>query len=86
MIDRGLLENKEPTIKDIKTFLDRGYLLRALLNSLRLNGKEGYFGHIITVIGYDNKSLILHDPGSSPFSNRSVLFEDFEPAWADPNK
>ena len=86
MIDRGLLEYKEPTIGDIKDYLDKGYLLHVLLNSRRLNGKDGYFGHAVTAIGYDERSLIVHDPGSSPYPNRSILFDDFEAAWADPNK
>ena len=86
MIDKGLLVDREPTAKDIKEFLDKGYLLHALLNSRRLNGKEGYFGHAVTVIGYDDKSFIVHDPGSPPYPNRNILFEDFEAAWADPNK
>ena len=86
MIDKGLLVSKIPTIEDIKSYLDKGYLLRVLLNSRRLNGKEGFFGHAVTVIGYDDKSLIIHDPGLPPYPNRHVLFEDFESAWADPNK
>ncbi len=85
MIDKGLLENIEPTIKDIKTYLDEGYLLRASLNSRRLNGKEGYFGHAVTVIGYDDGSFTVHDPGLPPYPNRRILFDDFEAAWADPN-
>ena len=86
MIDKGLLENREPTIKDIKTYLDGGYLLRASLNSRRLNGNEGYFGHAVTVIGYDDNSFTVHDPGSLPYPKRRILFDDFEAAWADPNK
>ncbi len=86
MIDQGLLEAKEPTVKDIKKYLDSGYLLHVLLNSRRLNGLEGYFGHAVVVIGYDNKSLIVHDPGLPPSPSRSILFKDFEAAWADPNR
>ncbi len=86
MIDKGLLVSKTPTIEDIKSYLDKGYLLCVLLNSRRLNGKNGYFGHAVTIIGYDDKSLIIHDPGLPPHPKRHVLFEDFESAWADPNK
>ncbi len=74
-----------PTINDIKDFLDKGYLVKVLVNSRRLNGKDGYFGHAIVVIGYDDKSFMVHDPGLPPKPSRKVSYAELEEAWADPN-
>lgn len=78
--------HKEPHIADIKTFLDKGYLIRCPLNAKKLNNQEGYNGHSVVVKGYDKKNLIIHDPGLPSLENRKVLFDDFEAAWAYPNK
>jgi hypothetical protein len=79
-------ELREPTITDIESYLDNGYLIRALVNSRRLNGKSGYFGHAVVVFGYNKKYLLIHDPGLPAQPNRKVSYSDFEAAWADPNK
>jgi hypothetical protein len=81
----GLIEYREPTINDIKHYLDEGYLVKLLINSRRLNNKPGYVGHSVTAVGYTDDSIIIHDPGLPPIPNRTVKFEDFEAAWAYPN-
>jgi hypothetical protein len=86
LLSSGAYDQREPTIDDIKQFLDKGYLLRVLVNSIKLNGKYGYFGHAVVVFGYENEYLLVHDPGSPPMPNRKVSFDDFEAAWADPSK
>ncbi len=83
--DVKLLQNI-PTQEDIKKYLSENYLLSCMLNSRRLNHKPGYVGHSITIIDQDSKGFIIHDPGLPPQKNRHVSFEDFEAAWADPNK
>lgn len=86
LVKSGLVEKREPSMEDVKNFLDNGYLLRVLVNSKRLNGKEGYFGHAVTVIGYNEDSIIFHDPGLPAIPKRKTSFSDFEAAWADPSK
>lgn len=76
---------KEPHIKNITDFLDRGYLLKCTVNSSMLNDKSGYTGHVVVVKGYTYTSLILHDPGPPYLKDREVGFETFESAWAYPN-
>ena len=85
LLSSGAYEMREPTIDNIKKFLDDGYLVRALVNSRKLNSKDGYFGHSVVVIGYDEDDFTIHDPDSPPKPNRKVSFPDFEAAWADPN-
>ena len=80
-----ILENKIPTFEDIKRLLDEGYLVCCNVNSKALNKKEGYSGHFVTVIGYENKHLFLHDPGLPAQKNRKVSLIDFKKAWAFPD-
>jgi hypothetical protein len=86
LIEKEIVEKREPHLQDIKDFLDKGYLVRCMVNSRRLNGKEGYFGHAVVISEYSEDYFIIQDPGLPPKPNRKVKFEDFEKAWADPNK
>ncbi len=86
LLKRVDVHQQEPTIPLIKEFLDNSYLIHALVNSHKLNGKSGYFGHAVVVKGYDDNGFIMHDPGLPPLPDRRVTFKDFESAWAYPNK
>lgn len=85
LVDAGLITHREPTQAGIKLALDKGYLVRANLNAHRLDGRDGYVGHAVVVIGYDENGFILHDPGLPGTPNRHVTYDVFESAWADPN-
>lgn len=82
----GIIERREPTQDDIKNLLNEGYLVRCLVNSAKLNNKEGYVGHAIVVSGYGEAGFTIQDPGLPPLKNRKVAYSDFEKVWADPNK
>lgn len=73
--------NETPTIDGVKSFLDDGYLVRAHVNSCALNGRDGYFGHSVLVLGYDEESFILHDPGPPATPNRRVEYATFSKAF-----
>lgn len=79
-------EKRLPAVDDIKAFLDKGYLVICNVNSMALNGKSGYVGHFVVVIGYDGERLYLHDPGLPPHENRKVSYEQFIKAWEYPNE
>jgi hypothetical protein len=81
----GVIKLREPTQKDLKSFLDEGHLIRCLVNSAKLNNKAGYVGHAVVVSGYDDKAFIIQDPGLPALQDRYVSYEDFEKAWAAPN-
>lgn len=85
LLKTGIIERREPMMADIKRLLDEGYLVRISLNCEKLDGREGYVGHAVTVTSYNEKFLTFHDPGLSPIPNRQATFEEFEAAWADPN-
>jgi hypothetical protein len=83
------VEKRTPTLADITSLVDDGYLIHTTVNSRRLNGQEGYVGHALLVVGYDEEHCIVNDPGSSKagsqHKDRRVRFDDFMACWADPN-
>jgi len=81
MLAEDIVEQRNPSLDDIKTFLDNGYLARATVNSNKLNNLSGYVGHAVVIIGYDEEALYIHDPGLPAIADRKVLFADFEDAW-----
>lgn len=84
-IEKIGIERKIPNLKEIKDYLEAGYLVGCNVNSKKLNGKEGYVGHFIIVKGFDDDNLIIHDPGLPALEGRKVDFETFEKAWSYPN-
>lgn len=85
LLAAGIIEKRIPTLTDIKQLLNKGYLVRALVNSHKLSGKNGYVGHAVAVIGYDDQHIVFHDPGLPALPHRTVTFAEFEAAWADPS-
>jgi hypothetical protein len=84
-ITSGMWQHRRPDIADIKLYLERGYLVKCIVNLNELNGLSGFLGHALLVIGYTEDTLILHDPGLPPQPYRSVSHHQFLRAWADPN-
>ncbi len=62
-LNQGLpFENRTGTIKDIKRLLDEGYLVRLEVNGMPLAGKDGYCGHMVLAISYNDDNIIIHNP------------------------
>ncbi len=80
------IEKRIPEKKDIIKFLDDEYLVICVVNSRILNNLPGYSGHFVLVKGYENDSLIFHDPGLPGQENRKTSFDLFEKSWAYPNQ
>jgi hypothetical protein len=72
---------RTPTLDDIYSFLDNGYLLRALVNMRALNDEQGYHGHAVVVKGYTENEIIVHDPGLPARPDRHVPIPTFLSAW-----
>lgn len=79
-------EIRIPELKEIRLFLDGGYLVMCNVNSIRLNNEKGYAGHFVIVKGHRDNTFILHDPGLPPVENRECDLETFEQAWAYPDE
>lgn len=86
LLDAKIVQKAIPTIETLRDFLLKRYLLICLINSQKLNGKEGYIGHFVVVKGIKDEALILHDPGLPPLKNREVKFKAFESAWTVPDE
>jgi hypothetical protein len=82
----GIWNRRVAQISDIKKYLDNGYLVICTINIRKLDKLEGYFGHVVVVKGYDDKKLLLHDPGLPGKPDRKVTYKEFEAAWGDPNQ
>jgi len=82
-ITADVFVRRNPTMKDMKKFINDGYLVRLTLNANVLNGRKGYVGHAVAVIGYNDGFVTLHDPGLPAIPNRQVTFEKLEAAWGD---
>jgi uncharacterized protein YvpB len=57
-----------------------------LINSQKLNNKQGYVGHFVVVKGIEDDNLIIHDPGFPPIENRKISYVSFEKAWSAPDE
>lgn len=80
------LEQRLPSIADVRQLLDEGYLPICTVNSRALNNKEGVVGHFVLAVWYNDAGLFVHDPGLPAQPNRYVLDADFERAWTTPTE
>ena len=71
---------KKPTIADIRKELDEGAVVKPMVNSRVLNGREGYEAHSVVVLDVDNEYVWFHDPGLPAFENRKESHELFQKA------
>lgn len=84
--DSGLpLETRQATDDDIRRFIDSGWLVHLEVNARVLSDKNGYEGHSILVIGYDESGVTIHNPdgesGNKP--NQQVSWEKLNKAWKE---
>lgn len=84
-LDTGIWKKRQPTLADIRYYLDDGYLVKCSLNLNVLNEKPGYLSHAVVVKGVTASDVILHDPGLPARPNRHVPIVVFEEAWGNPN-
>ena len=79
--DMGVWLKRQPTLDDIYSYLNDGYLIKCLVNLNALNNLPGYLGHAVVVKGYTEDAIIVHDPGLPAIANRQVPIETFKEAW-----
>jgi hypothetical protein len=87
LYDLGVqVETRIPELVELRTYLQRGYLIECLVNSRKLNEESGYVGHFVLVYDIDDKYVTFHDPGLPGRESRQAPIADFEAAWASPNE
>ena len=85
-LDKGLpLEQRKGTRQDIKDLLNGGWLVMLEVNENVIAGTPGYLGHVVLVIGYDDKNVTIHNPdgnnGNKP--NQVITWDLLEVAWKE---
>jgi hypothetical protein len=82
--------NQAPTIDDIKSLLEKDYLVVVNVNAKSLRNKEGYSGHFVLVLDIDKENVTFHDPGIynsvAGIENDQVSIEQFTKGWMYPTK
>jgi hypothetical protein len=82
LVASGITERRQPSIEDIKQFIDEGYLVRVSVDCGTLDSTGEYAGHAVAVTGCSDTHIQFHDPGLPPIPNRKVTIEQFEAAWS----
>jgi hypothetical protein len=79
-------ETRLPTFNEIGRLLAENFVLIANVNSKSLNNEPGFVGHYVVIIGCDEESITLHDPGLPAVEGRRVTHEQFRRGWDFPDK
>lgn len=79
-LDKVEIVAKKPTIDDIRREHRANSLIKPMVNSRVLNGKEGYEGHSVVILDIDDNDISFHDPGLPAFENRKVSHQLFQEA------
>lgn len=81
LLAANIVEQRDPTMDDIRQSIDDGYLVRVGINCQVLEGKPGYVGHAVLVTDYSDTHIQFHDPGLPAIADRQATLEVFEEAW-----
>jgi hypothetical protein len=72
---------ERPTVDDIKRAIVEGWYVRVGVDAGVLNPeKQGYFGHSVVPIGYEENDILFHDPGLPQRQARRETIECFQAA------
>jgi uncharacterized protein YvpB len=74
------IADKKPTLSDIEREFKAGFVIKAMVNSNVLNGKEGYEGHSVVILDVDDENIWFHDPGLPAIENRKISHNKFQQA------
>lgn len=77
--------NYVPDLAELTSFLDQGFLVVASVNYRSLYNREGFVGHSVVVVGYDDEHIIINDPGLPGRKNHKVTKEQFLKGWSYPD-
>ncbi|MBI1308508.1 MAG: hypothetical protein GC129_01440 [Proteobacteria bacterium] len=74
----------QSSVKAIKEYIKKGFLVSVALNSRKLNRRKGYSGHRVLVYDFNTKGPIFHDPGEPGTPARHVSWKHFAAACTSP--
>lgn len=79
-VEKIKANKNRPTVEDAERMLRDGWIVRAPVNSRVLNGKPGYMGHSVIIVGFEDDDVIFHDPGLPAKAYRHESRELFQRA------
>ena len=80
------LLNKQASVKDVRHYFKRGYLVMVSVNPFALLRRAGYASHSVLVKDINTQYITFHDPGLPPLKNRKISLRLFEKAMTPPLK
>lgn len=83
---RVKLKNRPATLRDIRKFFDKGYILLCTINPYVLERRKGYSGHKVIVTDVKKRTIQFHDPGLPPTKDRKKPISLFMRAMRSPTR
>jgi hypothetical protein len=80
------LEQRTPSLDDVKGLLRQGYLLIPLINQRILQADPGYAAHYIVIFGFSDRGVRIHNPGPPATRASEIDWTLFERAWSSPQE
>lgn len=80
------LEKRSATLRDIRYFFRKKYILLCTINPYVLEGKKGYYSHLVVVTDVKKDTITFHDPGPLPLKNRKVSLKLFMKSMRYPSR
>lgn len=79
------IEERPATIEDIKYLLSKGFYILCTINQRILQADPGYVAHSILLFGYNDRGVIIHNPGPPSNAAAEIPWDLFDKSWACPD-
>ncbi|UOQ69246.1 hypothetical protein [Hymenobacter volaticus] len=79
------ITTRSATFEDIKLKILEGYYILCTINQRVLQADSGYVAHTILVYGFNDRGLIIHNPGPPSNDSAEIPWDLFNKAWACPD-
>lgn len=73
-----------PTMQDLKKFIEEGYLVHCILNSKKLQNKQGYSSHSVLIYDMDDTYVYFNESNLPGILADKSVIDDFMAACIDP--
>ncbi len=76
------VQEKNMSLKKLLNYVSKDSIPIALVNWFVIAGKDGFSGHFLTITGYDDENVYVHNPGIvSPMAYLPIKRDLFLKAW-----
>jgi hypothetical protein len=75
---------QEPTLEDIRKYIEGGWYCLCNVNQRILQADDGYVGHMLFVYGVSSRGLRIHNPGPPATRATEIPWKVFDKAWSYP--